>query len=67
MARPGSTGRRLAGPLIEVNPTRRQWSRRLYLTLQSIRHGDEEDAAPIRFEHLSDFQLEALIKRLERG
>jgi hypothetical protein len=39
----------------------------LYPTLQSIRHGGEEDAAPIRFEHLSDFQLEALIKRLERG
>jgi hypothetical protein len=35
--------------------------------LQSIRHGGEGDAAPIRFEHLSDFQLEALIKRLERG
>jgi hypothetical protein len=35
--------------------------------LQAIRHGGEEDAAPIRFENLSDYQLETLIKRLERG
>jgi hypothetical protein len=27
----------------------------------------EEDAAPIRFENLSEYQLEMLIKRLERG
>ena len=35
--------------------------------LQSIRHGGEEDAAPIRMESLSDYQLEMLIKRLQRG
>jgi hypothetical protein len=34
--------------------------------LQSIRHGGEEDASPIRFENLSEYQLEMLIKRLER-
>jgi hypothetical protein len=32
--------------------------------LQSIRHGGEEDAAPIRFEHLSEHELEMLIARL---
>ena len=35
--------------------------------LQSIRHGGEEDAAPIRTESLSDHQLEALIARLRKG
>jgi hypothetical protein len=30
----------------------------LYASIQSIRRGDEEDAAPIPFENLSDFQLE---------
>jgi hypothetical protein len=35
--------------------------------LQSIRHGGEEDAAPIRLESLSDAQLESLIQRLSRG
>ena len=39
----------------------------LYPTHQQIRHGGGEDSAPIRFENLSDFQLEALIKRLQRG
>jgi hypothetical protein len=34
--------------------------------MQSVRHGGEEDAAPIRFENLSEYQLEMLIKRLER-
>jgi hypothetical protein len=38
----------------------------LYPTQQAIKHGGEEDAAPIRFESLSDFQLEMLIKRLQR-
>jgi hypothetical protein len=31
-----------------------------------LRHGGEEDASPIRFESLSEYQLEMLIKRLER-
>jgi hypothetical protein len=35
--------------------------------LQSIRHGGEEDAAPIRFEHLSEHQLEQLIARLSKS
>jgi hypothetical protein len=35
--------------------------------LQSLRHAGEEDAAPIRFESLSEHQLEMLIRRLERG
>ena len=39
----------------------------LYPTQQSIRHGGEEDAAPIRIESLSDHQLEALIARLSKG
>jgi hypothetical protein len=39
----------------------------LYPTLRSIKHGGEEDAPPIRIESLSDYQLEMLIKRLERG
>jgi hypothetical protein len=30
-------------------------------------YGGEEDAAPIRMESLSDYQLEMLIKRLQRG
>jgi hypothetical protein len=34
--------------------------------LQAIRHGGEEDAAPIRIESLSDHQLEALIARLRK-
>jgi hypothetical protein len=38
----------------------------LYATHQTIKHGGEEDAAPIRFENLSEYQLEMLIKRLER-
>ena len=39
----------------------------LYPTQQSVRHGGEEDAAPIRIESLSDFQLEQLIKRLQKA
>jgi hypothetical protein len=39
----------------------------LYPAMQSVRHGGEEDAAPIRFENLSEYQLEMLIKRLERA
>jgi hypothetical protein len=39
----------------------------LYPTMQSIRHGGDEDAPPLRLETLSDHQLEALIKRLQRG
>jgi hypothetical protein len=35
--------------------------------LQSIRHGGEEDAAPIRIESLSEYQLEMLIARLRKG
>jgi len=34
---------------------------------QSIRHGGEEDGAPIRIESLSDHQLEMLIQRLRKG
>jgi hypothetical protein len=39
----------------------------LYPTLQSIKHGGEEDAAPIRFENLSEHQLEMLIQRLRKS
>jgi hypothetical protein len=39
----------------------------LYPTQQAIKHGGEEDAAPIRIESLSDAQLEALIQRLSKG
>jgi hypothetical protein len=39
----------------------------LYPALQSIRLGGDEDAPPIRMESLSDYQLEMLIKRLQRG
>jgi len=35
--------------------------------MQSVRHGGDEDAAPIRIESLSDHQLEALIARLRKG
>ena len=34
---------------------------------QSIRHGGDEDAAPLRIETLSDSQLETLIARLRKG
>ena len=34
---------------------------------QSIRHGGEEDVAPIRIESLSDHHLEALIARLRKA
>jgi hypothetical protein len=34
---------------------------------QTLTHAGDEDAAPIRFENLSDHQLEMLLKRLERG
>ena len=36
----------------------------LYPTQQAIKHGGEEDAAPIRMESLSEYQLEKLIARL---
>jgi hypothetical protein len=39
----------------------------LYPTLQWIKHGGEEDAAPIRMESLSDHQLELLVERLRKG
>ena len=39
----------------------------LYPTMQSVRHGGDEDAAPIRIESLSDYQLEKLIERLRKG
>jgi hypothetical protein len=39
----------------------------LYPAMQSVRHGGDEDAAPIRIEGLSDHQLEALIARLRKG
>ena len=35
--------------------------------LQSMRHGGEEDAAPIKIESLSDYQLEKLVERLRKG
>jgi hypothetical protein len=35
--------------------------------LQSIRHGGEEDAAPIRIANLSEYQLEMLLQRLSKG
>jgi hypothetical protein len=39
----------------------------LYPTHQSIKHGGDEDARPIRIESLSDYQLDMLIQRLQRG
>jgi hypothetical protein len=39
----------------------------LYPTVQAIRHSGDEDGAPLRLEHLSDHQLEALIRRLQRA
>ena len=39
----------------------------LYPAMQSVRHGGDEDAAPIRIESLSDYQLEMLIQRLRKG
>jgi len=39
----------------------------LYPTLQSIKHGGDEDARPIRLESLSDHQLETLVARLRKG
>ena len=39
----------------------------LYPSMQSIRHGGEEDGAPIRIESLSDSQLETLIARLSKS
>jgi hypothetical protein len=39
----------------------------LYPTHSSIRHGGDEDGAPIRIESLSDDQLSKLIERLRRG
>lgn len=39
----------------------------LYPTLQSIKHGGDEDAPPIRLETLSEHQLEVLIGRLRKG
>jgi len=32
-----------------------------------MRHGGEEDAAPIKIESLSDYQLEKLVERLRKG
>jgi hypothetical protein len=39
----------------------------LYPTLQSIKHGGDEDAPPIKLENLSEYQLERLIERLSKG
>jgi hypothetical protein len=39
----------------------------LYPTQQAIKHGGEEDAAPIRIENLSEYQLEMLLQRLSKG
>lgn len=39
----------------------------LYPALQSIKHGGDENAAPIRMESLSEYQLELLIGRLSKG
>jgi hypothetical protein len=39
----------------------------LYPALQSIKHGGDEDAPPIRLESLSEYQLEVLIGRLRKG
>jgi hypothetical protein len=39
----------------------------LYPTLQSIKLGGDDELPPIRMESLSDYQLEMLIKRLQRG
>jgi hypothetical protein len=37
----------------------------LYAAHQSIRHGGDQDAAPIRIENLSEYQLEMLLQRLK--
>jgi hypothetical protein len=47
-------------------PTRRV-SPYLYPTQQAIKHGGDGDAAPIRMESLSEYQLETLIARLRKG
>jgi hypothetical protein len=39
----------------------------LYPTQQAIKHGGEEDGAPIRIENLSEYQLEMLLQRLSKG
>ena len=39
----------------------------LYPSMQSIKHGGDEDAPPIRMESLSEYQLEMLIQRLRKG
>jgi hypothetical protein len=38
----------------------------LYPTHQQIKHAGDENGAPIRFENMSEHQLEMFIKRLER-
>jgi hypothetical protein len=39
----------------------------LYPTQQALKHGGEEDGAPIRIENLSEYQLEMLLQRLSKG
>src|SRR5260370_14418986 len=39
----------------------------LYATHQAIKHGRDDDAAPIRLETMSEFQLEVLSARLGRS
>ena len=39
----------------------------LYPTLQAIKLGGDEDVPPIRIESLSDYQLQTLIDRLDKG
>jgi hypothetical protein len=39
----------------------------LYPAMQSIKLGGDEDAPPIRFDNLSDFQLQQLITRLSKS
>jgi hypothetical protein len=39
----------------------------LYPALQSIKLGGDEDGPPIRIESLSDYQLDMLIQRLQKG
>jgi hypothetical protein len=38
----------------------------LYPTQQAIKHGGDENAEPIRFENLTEYQLEMLLQRLEK-
>jgi hypothetical protein len=65
-AKPGPQQEVVTRLMIAASKVVHDMSPYLYPTQQAIKYGGDEDAAPIRFESLSDFQLEMLIKRLQR-